>query len=89
MAVNANNIFIGSKVTFISQGTSKRKEKGRVKSFSDEKDKVFVVYKCNDDWENYKNYTGEITSLNFLELGWEEDIKSDKQTIDKFLKKYG
>jgi len=33
-------------------------EKGRVKSISDE-NYVFVVYHCNNDWDNYKDYTGQ------------------------------
>jgi len=35
-------------------------ELGKVKSFADDGD-PFVVYHCNNDWDNYKNYTGEKT----------------------------
>lgn len=29
---------------------------------------VFVVYKCNDDWDNYQNYTGCATLREDLEF---------------------
>ena len=32
-------------------------EKGRIKSWHH--DTVYVVFKCNQRWEDYKNYTGE------------------------------
>lgn len=45
---------VGKWVAYIpSYGT---KKKGRIKSWNDEY--IFVVYHCNDDWENYNNYTG-------------------------------
>lgn len=44
-------------------------EKGIVKSVVDA-DFVFVVYSCNNDWENYKNYTGVKTATKDLKLGW-------------------
>lgn len=31
---------------------------------------VYVVYNCNNDWENYTNYTGENTSPENLGRGW-------------------
>ena len=31
---------------------------------------VFVVYNCNGDWDNFKNYTSTLTSLTDLKLGW-------------------
>jgi len=66
---------VGDKVTYV---TPYKKEIGVVKSLSGE-DHAFVVYSCNDDWENYKDYTGARTRLNDLLPGW-RDGKSDKKT---------
>ena len=41
-------------------------EKGRIKSWNDKY--IFVVYKCDDNWNGFQNYTGCSThprSLNF------------------------
>ena len=40
-------------------------ERGRIKSFNTHF--VFVVYKCNNDWDNYKDYTGCSTRREDLE----------------------
>ena len=57
---------IGDKVTYIK---SHKKERGIVKSISDNKH-VFVVYHCGDDWKYYKNYTAARTRISDLVLGW-------------------
>lgn len=31
---------------------------------------VRVVYNCNDDWDNYQNYTSALTDLRNLNSGW-------------------
>lgn len=31
---------------------------------------VRVVYSCNNDWKNYKDYTSALTDLSDLKLGW-------------------
>jgi transcriptional antiterminator len=58
----------GDKVTYVSHN---KKEKGIVKSFSDD-DYVFVVYHCDNNWEDYKNYTAARTRICDLILGWNE-----------------
>ena len=43
------------------------KEKGKIKSWNSSF--IFVVYNCDNDWDNYKNYTAAATKpndLNFL-----------------------
>lgn len=40
-------------------------EKGRIKSFSDDTH-VFVVYNCNQDWDNYTDYTASRTRIEQL-----------------------
>jgi hypothetical protein len=34
-------------------------ESGRIKSWNDEY--IFVVYYCDNDWDNFQNYTGNAT----------------------------
>lgn len=52
-------------------------ENGIVKEIPDQSDPysyvygtVRVVYNCNDDWDNYENYTGALTNGRDLNLGW-------------------
>lgn len=47
-----------------------REEKGIVKSNPENGKFVFVVYKCNNEWHNYKNYTGCATDIEDLKIGW-------------------
>lgn len=37
-------------------------ELGRIKSISKSSEHPFVVYNCNDDWENYEDYTADSTN---------------------------
>ena len=42
-------------------------EKGRIKSWS--RDVIFVVYRCNNEWHRFTDFTGVATSpedLNFV-----------------------
>ena len=34
---------------------------------------VRVVYNCNNNWDNYQNYTSALTNVRDLELGWKQD----------------
>lgn len=48
-----------------------RWENGIVKEISEDfPDSVRVVYNCGGDWENYQNYTGALTQLRDLRIGW-------------------
>lgn len=58
----------GSYVTYTAQHG--KQEKGIVKSITEDGQAAFVVYHCNDDWENYYNYTGARTELTNLHYGW-------------------
>lgn len=44
-------------------------ENGIIKSIQPD-NQAFVVYRCGQDWENYRNYTGVLTPLKNLKLGW-------------------
>jgi hypothetical protein len=56
----------GDKVTY---NNGYKKEKGIVKSISDENN-TFVVYHCGEDWKNFMDYTAARTSNVYLTLGW-------------------
>lgn len=58
----------GQKVTYHSHG---KHEQGIVKSISDD-EHVFVVYHCDGNWDDYKNYTAVRTKISDLTLGWDE-----------------
>ena len=57
---------IGLKVTY---KTKHKKEHGIIKSVSD-KDHVFVVFNCDDNWDEYYNYTATRTRKSDLIFGW-------------------
>jgi len=54
---------IGKWVVYTSFG---EKEKGRLKSWNDKT--VFVVFKCENKWHRYKDYTGCGTNPEDLEF---------------------
>jgi len=58
----------GTKVAYI---THNKIERGIVKSACLDRAYVFVVYNCNNDWENYKNYTAVRTRISDLTIGWD------------------
>jgi len=45
-------------------------ENGIVKSINESGTAAFVVYKCNEDWDNYKDYTAQHTIIGDLSEGW-------------------
>lgn len=51
------------------------KQNGILKSFSNQPGYAFIVYKCNEEWEKYREYTGELTRLVDIKFGWAEPIK--------------
>lgn len=71
----------GDKVHYLPRHGAK--ENGIVKSVSPDGDRIFVVYKCNEDWDNYRDYTGCSTAPEDLHKGWvDENGKLLKDTID-------
>lgn len=81
----------GTKVHYIPEGSTNAGAytNGIVKSTFDDnvgmfaKAVVFVVFNCEDDWDNYDLYAGELTRVSELKLGWytESDVKSTSQKI--------
>lgn len=45
-------------------------ENGRIKAMGEYPLHLFVVYHCNDEWENYTDYTGALTHIKQLKYGW-------------------
>lgn len=75
---------IGDKVTYVPKEGNV--EYGIVKSISEDFEKVFVVYECNNDWDYYMVYTAKSTEKKYLYHGW-IDIKTSEEwlnTIPKY-----
>jgi hypothetical protein len=80
-----NNNLIGKYAVYT---TPLKIEVGRIKSFNDKW--IFVVYNCNDDWDDYKSYTGVPTSpgnLNIIEDAevdiWIKEINRNKEALSE------
>lgn len=71
----------GQKVTYIGN-PHKGPEKGIVKSLSDS-DYRFVVFNCDEDWENYVYYTGNRCKVDELVLGWINYMPLPKEIDEK------
>jgi len=65
---NENEFKIGDKVTYKNNFCPV--EHGIVKETVNSDGDIKVVYKCNNDWKNWMNYTGELTSKRHLTKGW-------------------
>ena len=48
---------------------NKKYENGIVKELIDD-EYIRVVFHCNEDWDNYQNYTGVVTAIRDLYQGW-------------------
>lgn len=60
----------GDKVTYYAHLKAKY-EHGVVKSLHPTNDQaVFVVYKCEGNWNRYLDYTAALTNIDSLEPGW-------------------
>ena len=62
-------VFIGDKVSYVEKG-GKSFQHGIVKSYSDDCNKVFVVYNCNGEWDKYEKYGAQLTDIKNLKVGW-------------------
>lgn len=68
--MNLQDAIVGAKVTY--HPLFGPDQKGIIKSTGNETT-VFVVYHCNDDWDNYIAYMGQGTLLNELLVGWQDE----------------
>lgn len=68
------NIREGEKVHYKPEHDKNEYENGIIKTIPHASlDSVFVVYNCNDDWDNYRHYTAQFTNIKDLYLGWPDD----------------
>lgn len=68
-SLSIDDLNIGDKVTFKQHDG--KKLKGIVKIIRKEHNTVFVVYSCDDNWENFADYTSQNSPIECLSLGWE------------------
>lgn len=61
----------GDKVHYVTDHAAP--QNGIVKKVSPDGYTAFVVYKCNDDWDNFRDYTAEGTLVRSLVPGWLDD----------------
>lgn len=75
MKVDIALLKVGDKVYYQPDHYKKigKWENGLVKEIPEHTDEsVRVVYNCSGDWDNFKNYTGALTNLRDLKLGWRD-----------------
>ena len=46
------------------------KENDIVKSVTNNKQGIFIVYHCAEEWSNYENYTAALTPASEVKDGW-------------------
>lgn len=74
--MNTEDVKTGIKVHYTSdEGVI---ENGIIKSFEKSKRLIYVVYNCDNEWERYYDYTGSMTYIDDLTLGWVNDEVNSK-----------
>ena len=69
MSIDLQKLKIGDKVTYVP--TFGPSSQGMVKELpADQPEKVRVVYRCNNDWDNFSDYTAELSDASRLIEGW-------------------
>jgi hypothetical protein len=68
--MNKHSFKAGDKVYYTTTGSQWETYNGIIKSISARRNLAYVVYKCNNDWDNYQNYTAEATNMDKLKRGW-------------------
>lgn len=58
---------VGDKVTYLPKD-----EIGIIKSINTKNQTAHVVYNCGGDWKHSQKYTGAMTNLSALKLGWDK-----------------
>ena len=59
---------VGDKVYYTYQYQNPRFQNGIIKTIVGQN--IYVVYNCNANWDNYKDYTGLLSPISALTLGW-------------------
>jgi len=70
--IDISKIKIGDKVCYQPSHFSETEwENGMVKEIPGHTNNcIRVVYSCAGEWDNFKNYTSQLTGLEHLTLGW-------------------
>ncbi len=73
--IDIKRVIVGDKVTYCPfEGCDKSLlEHGIIKKmplYDYDQSNIWVVYNCDNDWENYHNYTAALTNIDNLEYGW-------------------
>jgi len=58
----------GEKVHYDPMVAGRNCENGMVKEIAE--NGIRVVFHCNEDWKNFRDYTGQLTSTHQLRKGW-------------------
>ena len=68
--IDLNSIKIGTKVHYKpSYFPEYHYQNGIIKEIVNENE-VRVVYNCNNEWNNFMDYTSQLTNIKDLYLGW-------------------
>jgi hypothetical protein len=67
--IDLEKLKVGDKVHYQPDYTDKQ-ENGIVKEIRGSY--IFVVYHCDENWEEYQKYTAALTGIKHLKLGWKE-----------------
>lgn len=72
MISNISELEVGTKVYYRpNYFKANEHENGIVKEIHPKQPySVFVTYCCDNNWKNYREYTGVLTRLKDLHLGW-------------------
>ena len=79
--IAVNQIKKGDKVYYTTPYD--KKTNGIVKRIED--DRVWVVYHCAGEWDNYENYTGALTHLDHISIGW---VDKDGNLLEEYCDHY-
>ena len=77
--IDISKLKIGDKVHYIPfKGCDESQyENGMVKEIPDHTNTaVRVVFNCAGEWNNFMNYTSQLTNINQLEMGWKHQVVS-------------
>ena len=71
MHLHKDKLQVGDKVYYHPDHDKSICENGIIKEIPASTNQyVRVVYYCNNNWDNYKDYTGALTNLGNLTFGW-------------------
>lgn len=70
--IHAKHFTAGKKVRYYYEDDKIKPINGIIKSLHPINESLcWVVFKCNNDWGNYTNYTAELCEIDQLKIGWE------------------